>query len=147
MEESILVGRSVGDLHAMGRTLLCLAEVKIDAGRPDEAIAPLQEALEIAWTRRNLIDVAMCFGTFARALGAIGDTLRAAQFWGAAERLDDELGQTQYRQEKQSAGYQPPPAVLGEAEGIAAGKALTTAEAARSALLVDSPSPTGGSRP
>jgi len=62
----------------------------------------------------------------------------AAIFWGAAERLDSELGPTQWRTEKPK--YWPAPAVLADEEGLAAGRALATAEAVELAFGVGSES-------
>ena|SRR5438876_4547027 len=67
---------------------------------------------------------------------ARGESRSAAIFWGAAERLDSELGPTQWRTEKSKEKYWPAPAVLADEEGLAAGRALATAEAVELALGV-----------
>ena len=132
LEEAIELGRRVGDLQATTRTLLILADVHIDAGDIQRSVGPIKEALQIAWAHRNLIDIAFCFAALARATGAQGDTRSASTFWGAAERLDEELGPTQFRSEKHLVELAP--AVFGDEEGLAAGRTLTTAEAVEVAL-------------
>jgi tetratricopeptide (TPR) repeat protein len=134
LEESIVLSRKVGDLQVASRSLLVLGHARVDMGELECGVALLQEALQIVWEQRNLIVVAMCFSSLAKASGAKGDIRRAALLWGAAERIDTDLGTTQWRSGKAQYEAELPPAVLAAEEGIAAGKALTTAEAVELAL-------------
>lgn len=88
-------------------------------GHPDDAVQ----------VSRVEIRVGMGFGYLAKAYAAQGDVRRAANFWGAGERLDSELGPTQWRSDKPEVEAALTPVVLADEEGIAAGKALPTAEA------------------
>jgi tetratricopeptide (TPR) repeat protein len=134
-EESIARSREFGDLQLMERTLLLLAMTKRATGEVERSFELVRVALQIAWRHRDLITVAMCFVELANALSASSDTRAAARFWGAAERLDEELGPSQFRSEKHLY-EQFDPAVLADEEGIAAGKALATAEVVELALRV-----------
>jgi predicted ATPase len=140
LEEAIELGRRVGDVHATNGALLILADVDAEAGDADRSVGHIHEALQIAWAHRALIDVAMCFAGLARATGAQGDTQNAAMFWGAAERLDEELGPTQFRSGKSQWESELAPAVLADEEALAAGRTLTTAEAVAIALRTESAS-------
>ena len=133
-EEGIALGRKVGDLQAMTLTLLNFARLKIETGEIERGSGLIQEALQISWGIRDLIDVAICFAELTLLLSRSGDTRRAATFWGAAERLDAELGPTQFRGAKPSFQAEMSPAVLADEEGLAAGRALETAEAVALAL-------------
>jgi hypothetical protein len=64
------------------------------------------------------------------------DVRKAAIFWGAAERLDEELGPTQWRTWKPELEALLDPAVLDDAEGLGAGRGLPTAEAVEMALVM-----------
>jgi predicted ATPase len=134
-EESIELSRRLGDLQAACAALDSLAEVTIEMGDPQRGIDFARESLEIAWAERDLSVVAFCFGRLATAGSRLGDVRGAARFWGAAERLDEELGQSQFRSEKRQLEAKLAPAVLADEEGLAAGRTLTTAEAVEVALL------------
>jgi predicted ATPase len=134
-EESIALGREVGDLHMTARVHLMLGSLMIEQGEIESGVAEAQEALRIAWAQRNLIDVCMDIAAIAEACSAAGDAPRAATLWGAVERLDAALGPSQFRTPKE-----PPklvPAVLEDTASLAAGHALTTAEAVELALSID----------
>jgi predicted ATPase/class 3 adenylate cyclase len=136
-EQAVELGRKVGDLHMVTRTLANLGELEAQAGNIERSVGLIQEALRIAWRQRNLIDVAMCLADLAVCSQQRGDDRSAARFWGAAARLDDELGPTQFRSAKQDWETQIGPTVLADEEGLAAGRALTTSEAVEVALLVE----------
>jgi predicted ATPase len=138
--EAIQLGRKVGDLQATTRALLTLAHVEVKTGDIDRGAGHAREGLQIAWASRNLIDVAMAFAGLAEVSGDRGDTRGAATFWGAAERLDEELGPSQFRSEKHLMQSDLAPAVLADEEGLAAGRTLTTAEAVEGALQTESAS-------
>jgi predicted ATPase/class 3 adenylate cyclase len=143
-EESIALGREVGDLHMTTRFLLMLGALLIEQGDFEAGVGHMQEALRIAWAQRNLIDVGMNLGALAEACSAQGDIRRAATLWGAVERLDAELGPTQFRSEMERERAELVDAVLANQEGLATGRALTTAEAVEFALHLEpvSTSPT-----
>ncbi|TMC49625.1 MAG: tetratricopeptide repeat protein, partial [Chloroflexi bacterium] len=134
LEEAIALGRKVGDLSMVTNALYNLADLNIETGDIERGIGLAQESLEIAWAQRNLMDVAVCFSTLAHARSAQDDARLAATLWGAAERLDEELGPTQFRSEKHNEEAKLSPGVLADAEGIASGRGLMTAEAVELAL-------------
>jgi len=138
-EQSIASQREHGDYVSLTRPLLSFGELKIDAGELEAGIVLYREALELAWRYRVLMDVGMCFGALAGALSRRGDNRQAAILWGAGERLDEELGQTQWRSVKAQWEARLAAAVLADTEGIETGKALPTADAVGLALSAGNP--------
>jgi len=134
LEASIELDRKLSDLQPVADSLLGLAEISIKTKDFERAAGRAREALEVAWPMRDLIRVGMCFGVLAVALAGLTDEHSAAVFWGAGDRLDAELGQTQWRLDKAEMQDQLSPAVLADVEGLAAGRALDTIKAVELAL-------------
>jgi hypothetical protein len=126
----------VGDLNVASFSLANLAEMSVKAEDFERAVDFARESIELSWTHRNLINLGAGFGWLARAVSGLGDVRGAAIFWGAGERLDTELGHTMWRLHKTEVEAELAPAVLADKEGLAAGRALTTAEAVKLALRV-----------
>ncbi len=134
LESAIALNRKLGDLQATRMTLDSLADMWMQAGDLERGISFSREALEIAWANRDLISVAVCFGRLAVAASGLGNVRGAAMFWGAAERLDAELGQTVWRNRRASCEARLSREVLTDEEGLATGRALRTAKAVEFAL-------------
>lgn len=134
LESSVELNRNLGNLQSASRGVHSLAYLSIKVGDFERSVSLALEALELAWASRDLITVGMCFGVLAIALTGLGDDRGAAIFWGAGERLDAELGPTQWRLYKAERQEELSPAVLADEEGRGTGRALATAEAVERAL-------------
>jgi len=133
-EQSLALARETGDSQGTTGPLLHLGGAKIEMDELEAGTALVQEALELAWRNGLRVDVGMCFGSIAIALGGQGDIRTAAILWGACQRLDSELGPTQLRIYKAEVETKLPPSVLADSDGIGAGNAMPTADAVELAL-------------
>lgn len=100
LEESAALARESGDLHMLVYAVANLAESAFVGGDLDAATRYSIEHLALA---NELGDkVSLIFGLAVRAivLKGSGDEERAGALWGAAERLDAELGETMWRRER-----------------------------------------------
>jgi predicted ATPase len=77
-------------LAAVSRVLL--GTLAVAQGRPDEARAPLDEALELSLAAHSTRSVTLCLAAFARLVFVEGDPQRAALLAGAAEGLRRRVG-------------------------------------------------------
>jgi tetratricopeptide (TPR) repeat protein len=133
--ESIELERRIGSLHTTTRSFLLLGALEIEQGELEHGIAHTREGIDLAWSQRNLIDLAMLFSSLAVALAAMGDERTAALYLGAADRLDDEIGPSQFRAERSFRLEQLPASVVADKDTRAAGKAISTADAVELATL------------
>jgi predicted ATPase/class 3 adenylate cyclase len=133
-QESIDLERNSGNLHHATRTLLLLGDLRIEQGELEPGLAHLREGIEIAWSQRNLIDLGMLFSSMAIASGINHDNHAAALYLGAADRLDEEIGPSQFRAERDGYYEEIPASVVADTNTQAAGRAMTTAEAVALAL-------------
>jgi predicted ATPase len=77
-------------LAAVSRVLL--GTLAVAQGRPEEARAPLDEALELSLAAHSTRSVTLCLAAFARLVFVEGDPQRAALLAGAAEGLRQRVG-------------------------------------------------------
>jgi len=77
-------------LAAVSRVLL--GSLAVARGRPEEARAPLDEALELSLAAHSTRSVTLCLGAFARLAFVEGDPQRATLLAGAAEGLRQRVG-------------------------------------------------------
>jgi tetratricopeptide (TPR) repeat protein len=100
LEESAAVARESGDMHMLAYALANLAEGALVGSDLETANRYSIEHLALA---RELGDnVQLIFGLAVRAIVVVrsGDEERAGALWGAAERLDVQLGETMWRNER-----------------------------------------------
>ncbi len=134
MEESAALARETGDTWQLAYGLSNLAEVAIRSGNLEVADRHGREALTFA----NEIgdDVLTIFALALRSITVArrGDLERAGALWGAAEQLDEELGESMWRRERVAHEQ-----LLGERgaafeRGVEAGLKLSLEEGVRLAL-------------
>jgi len=134
MEESAALARETGDTWQLAYGLSNLAEVAIRSGNLEVADRHGREALTFA----NEIgdDVLTIFALALRSItvARLGDLERAGALWGAAEQLDEELGESMWRRERVAHEQ-----LLGERgaafeRGVEAGLKLSLEEGVRLAL-------------
>jgi predicted ATPase len=77
-------------LAAVSRVLM--GTLAVAQGRPEEARAPLDEALELSLAAHSTTSVTLCLAAFARLAFVEGDPQRAALLAGAAEGLRQRVG-------------------------------------------------------
>jgi predicted ATPase len=128
------VARKHGDTLFLSSVLSGQVEVAIALDNLDLATELANECLELAEANRDQIVAAHCFGKLAEIACGQGDIRRAATLWGAAERLDAELGQTLWSARKPEIEARLDAGVLADDESLAEGKALTLDEAVAFAL-------------
>jgi tetratricopeptide (TPR) repeat protein len=91
-EESLAIGRQLGDRYGIAYALDSLANVAFEEGKYPAARALAEESLVI---RKELGDkggMADTLEGLAATFAALGGSLRGARIWGAAERLRVEIG-------------------------------------------------------
>ena len=100
LEESVALARESGDLHMLTYAVANLAEATFVGGDLEAATRYAIEHLALASEIGD--NVSLIFGLAVRAIVvmASGDEERAGALWGAAERLDVELGETMWRRER-----------------------------------------------
>jgi predicted ATPase/class 3 adenylate cyclase len=137
--ESYAVSREVGDTWQVAYNLVNLADLALQRKDHTRAWSLACEALGLV---RKLGDDLMslaCLGTLAVAAAGAGDPRRGGALWGAAERLDQELGETMWRSERDRLEE-----MLGERgpqfeQGVEEGRRLTLDEAVALAYATDLP--------
>ena len=82
----------------------------------------------------DLVGVVGCLAAFAWASNMRGELSRAAIFWGAVDRLDAELGETLWRNDRPDYEARLDPHVLADEAALAEGRALDTEQAVKLAL-------------
>ena len=90
-EESLALSREIGDRALIATTLNSLGELALDQGDFPAAKALQRESLAL---RRDLGDrrgITDTLDGLANVAAVLGDSLRAANIWGAAKRLQDEI--------------------------------------------------------
>jgi predicted ATPase/class 3 adenylate cyclase len=101
LEESLRIAREIEDELWVGVDLSLLADTALLQGRLGEAWEYGVEGAVRALANRHESHVLQSIGQLAVIAGRRGDWQRAALLWGAAERLDGELGPTLFRHEQQ----------------------------------------------
>lgn len=91
-EESLVIRRETGDRQGTALDLCNLADVAIDDGELSSARALLDESLEVRREVGDQLGIAYSLEGFARLQAFMGNPLRAARIWGAAERLRADIG-------------------------------------------------------
>jgi non-specific serine/threonine protein kinase len=92
IEESLAIGRDLGDRDGIASSLHSLGVVAYLQGHLAAARALYTESLD---NRRELDDrlgIARALEGLAAVVAALGSSLRAARIWGAAQRLREEIG-------------------------------------------------------
>jgi predicted ATPase len=90
-ESRDLTERAGGDWLKAG-SQVALGILDALRGKPDQARAPLDEALELSLAARNIPFVTLCLTGYAQLALAYGDPERAAQLEGAAEGMRRRAG-------------------------------------------------------
>jgi len=91
-EESLTIMRELGDRSGTATSLTNLGNVARDRGDFPAAWALHQEGLVIWRKLGDRRGIAFALEGLALAVAALGNSLRAARIWGAAERLREEIG-------------------------------------------------------
>jgi non-specific serine/threonine protein kinase len=84
--------RRLGSKLGTGRVLVHLGRSRTERGEVDQALPLLQEALAADNETGNRWYLAEALEALAAAAARLGDVVRAARLWGAAEALRDMLG-------------------------------------------------------
>ena len=92
LEEALAIVRELGDRGGIAGTLALLGEVAYDRGKYPDAQRLHQEALAIFRDLGDGRGTAGALESVADADAALGNAVRAARLWGAAERLREEIG-------------------------------------------------------
>ena len=93
-EEALAHHRLLGDTWAASISLSYLGLVACDRGEFARAEALHRESLEMRWAMRSQEDVAHCLANLAALATARGDRRRAARLFGAAEAVQETIGNT-----------------------------------------------------
>jgi tetratricopeptide (TPR) repeat protein len=131
---SLALARELGDSMIISNSLVNLSDTALRADDPEQAMTLAQGALEISWRTHDLITVIFSLGALALASNAHGELRCAAILWGAAERLDGELGETMWRNERHGYVARLGPEVLEDEAGLSQGRALELDQAVELAL-------------
>jgi predicted ATPase/class 3 adenylate cyclase len=128
-EESAALAREIGDSWQLAWDLHNLAEVALRQDDAQRASLRACEALALAREIGDDLVALICLGILSIAVAECGDVRRAGALWGAAERLDQELGETMWRKERPRLEE-----MLGERgprfeQGVEEGRRLTLEEA------------------
>jgi predicted ATPase len=122
LEESLAVAREIDDAYWIGADLVNLADTWLDLGEAERALPLAQEAVKGA---RAMVDDLYSMGSMsvlACCLAKLGDSWRAGVLWGAATRIDEELGDNPWRSDlprlEQLLGERGPEFESGVAEGL-----------------------------
>lgn len=92
IEEAVERAREMGDSWQLASTLGFLGWAALWSGRTDEAFEHFEESLLLRQDlgeRRYSVD---CIQGLAGVAASVGDPVRAARLWGAAEAALEELG-------------------------------------------------------
>lgn len=142
LEESLAIRRDLDDRHGIASSLGNLGIVALEQGDYGAARAFIERNLAILRELGERLGIAWSMECLASVAGALGNPCRAAQFFGAAEKLREELNIPLPPIEKQS--YEAKVAAvrtsLGDVEfdsAWAEGRAMPTEEAISLALSGD----------
>ena len=134
-EESLALSREIGDANFITWNLHNLAGLAIQQEDPQRAWPLVEEAFVRAQDSGDELALLVCLAILAQAASLLEQPAAAGVLWGAATRLDQELGDTLWRH-----GREQIEASLGEPtpefdEGVARGRLLTPADALVAAAL------------
>jgi tetratricopeptide (TPR) repeat protein len=90
-EESLAIGRELGDRDAIATNLHSLGAVAYLQGNFASARALYQESLENRSELGDRLGMARALEGLAAVVAALGSSLRAARIWGAAQRLREKI--------------------------------------------------------
>src|SRR5262249_14637461 len=82
LDESVVVARRAGSLHAMSQALGGSGELATRQGDAELAERRWQEALRLRWQLRDQRGIAVGLERLAQSAATIGDLERAAWLWG-----------------------------------------------------------------
>lgn len=111
--ESTEVAHEFGDEWSLVWNLHNRADLALDQGEPDQAFSLAFESLSLARETGDDQALLVCLGILSVATKKRGDDYRAGLFWGAAERVDEELGENMWQGEEHARLV----AMLGERSG------------------------------
>ena len=97
LEESLALSREIGDINFTGWNLQNLAWVAVLEDEPEQAWSLASEGLTLARGNGDDLATLISIGVLALAALRLGWMPEAGVLWGAAERLDAELGETVWR--------------------------------------------------
>ncbi len=95
LEEALAIARKLGDRGGVSRSLGGLATVAVDRGEHTAARRFDRERLAISIDLGDRRGTAGALECAAEIAAALGNAAGAARFWGAAERLREEIGSPQ----------------------------------------------------
>jgi predicted ATPase len=97
LEESAALAQEIGDYWQVAWNLHLLADIALQRDDLERAWSLARDGLARAQEIGDDIAVLICVGILAIVAKRSGDARRAGVLWGAAERLDEELGETLWR--------------------------------------------------
>jgi predicted ATPase/DNA-binding SARP family transcriptional activator len=92
LQEGLDISQALPYIPAVTASLINLGVVLLDMGKPTLALARSKEALELSWESKDKANIAFVLETLASIAVEQEDIGRAAQLWGAAEILREEIG-------------------------------------------------------
>ncbi len=92
LEEGLVHTREIGNLWTLVENLCALAKVAFVQGDYTTARLYAEESLETARKIGSRLLIASSLERFAETVAGQGEPVRAAQLWGAAEMLREEMG-------------------------------------------------------
>ena len=111
--ESTEVAHELGDEWGLVWNLHNRADLALDQDEPDQAFSLAFDSLSLARETGDDQALLVCLGILSVATKKRGDDYRAGLFWGAAERVDEELGENMWQGEEHARLV----AMLGERSG------------------------------
>jgi non-specific serine/threonine protein kinase len=122
LEESLAVAREIDDAYWIGANLMNLADTWLELGEPERALLLAREALEGERAAVDDLQTMGCMNVLACCFAGLGDSWRAGVMWGAATRIDDEVGDSPWRGDRprleKMLGERTPEFESGVAEGL-----------------------------
>ena len=128
LEESLGFARELDDSLWICWNLFNLADVALRRGDPSRAWSLAHEALSAARINADEMATLNCLGILAVAAVKRGKTRQAGLLWGTAERLDHELGETVWSNDRDFVEQQLGRRSRAFEQAAAEGRALTPDE-------------------
>jgi predicted ATPase/class 3 adenylate cyclase len=138
LEEAVALGRRIRDFGGLVYSLSNLAEIELEQGNSSEARALAHEALTVGRRIGDDLATLVAISVLAVVAARLGEMRVAGNLWGAADRLDEVLGESMWRREREL--YED---LLGErgvefTSGFDEGRRMTVDEAVAVALALES---------
>jgi len=141
LEESLGLAREAGDAWMVAGDSYQLAEAALQRGDPQSAWSAAREGLAVSHGLGDQLTALICLGFLAAAAAQGGERRLAGLLWGAAERLDEDLGESMWRRERRQVEERLTQRGADFEQGVEEGRELGLDEAV--ALALDRVEPDG----